>query len=507
MDAREAYDELVQRSKEIFTIGSTNALVGWDQRVNMPPSGIKHRAEMTTYLQELLHRKQADPRLGELLETAEQGNWAAEPAANLREWRRDYDPASRLPPALVRRRGELTARANIVWQEARANNRFTAFAPYLGDLIALSRDIADHLGWLGERYDALLDLYEPGLTTADVEALFADLRSHLVPLFRQILGSPVKGDGTLLRNAEFPIAGQQALGVAISGALGFDYAAGRLDVSTHPFTTSFGRQDVRLTTRYDLTWPFQSLMGTIHEAGHGIYDQGVPEAHEGTPLGETVSLGIHESQSRFFENNIGRSHAFWRYWYPRFQLEFPGLVEHISFDEFYCLVNDVCPSLIRVEADEVTYNLHIMARFEIERDLFRDSIRPADVPAVWNEKYLRYLGITPATDREGVLQDVHWSWGYFGYFPTYSLGTVYAAQLEAALRRDVPDLDRQMASGDFSQPLNWMREHVHCHGKLYLPKELIERATGKPPNTHDYIRYLTHKYSEIYKLSVDDNKP
>jgi carboxypeptidase Taq len=500
VNPQEAYDELAERSKELFTIGSISALVGWDQRVNMPPAGIAHRAQMAGYLHELAHRKQSEPGIGELLDAAEQREWPAGPAANLREWRRDYEQMIKLPHDLVRRRAELTAKANDAWQAARANNHFAAFAPYLGQLIGLSSEIADHLGWQGERYDALLDLYEPGLTTADVETFFADLRRHIVPLFQRIMGSSVKGDRALLRNAEFPIAGQQALGLAVTQALGFDYNAGRLDIATHPFTTSFGRQDVRLTTRYDLTWPFQSLMGTIHEAGHGMYNQGLPEEQEGTPLGQTVSLGIHESQSRFFENNIGRSHAFWQYWYPRFRQEFPGLVDHIKFEDFYCLINDVCPSLIRVEADEVSYNLHIMARFEIERDLFRDAIKPADLPMVWNEKYQQYLGITPATEREGALQDVHWSWAYFGYFPTYSLGTVYAAQLEAALRRDVPDLDWEMVSGDFSQPLRWMREHVHCHGKLYRPKELIRHATGQPPSTADYIEYLTAKYAQIYKL-------
>ncbi len=438
--------------------------------------------------------------MGELLAAAEGAEWAPGPAANLREWRRDYEQATKLPHDLVRRRAELTAEANNVWQDARASSRFAAFAPKLAELIGLSREIADHLGWQAERYDALLDLYEPGLTTADVDGFFADLRVHLVPLFQRIMGSHVKGDRGMFCNAEFPVAGQEALGLAVSEALGFDYDAGRLDVATHPFTTSFGRQDVRLTTRYDLGWPFQSLMGTIHEAGHGMYEQGLSEEHEGTPLGETVSLGIHESQSRFFENNIGRSRSFWEYWYPRFQRQFPGLADHVGFEDFYRLVNDVSPSLIRVEADEVTYNLHIMVRFEIERDLFRDTLKPADLPAAWNEKYQRYLGITPATEREGVLQDVHWSWGYFGYFPTYSLGTVYAAQLEAALRRDVPDLDRRMAGGDFSQPLRWMREQIHAHGKLYRPKELIARATGRPPSTAAYVDYLVGKYSAIYAI-------
>jgi carboxypeptidase Taq len=500
MNPQEAYNELVKRSKELFTVGTINALVGWDQRVNMPPAGIKQRSQMAAYLQELAHRQQADPRVGELLDIAEEGQWEAGPAANLREWRRDYDQATKLPPTLVRRRAELTATANNVWQESRATSDFASFAPYLDELVSLSREIADHLGYKGERYDALLDLYEPGLTTTEVSAFFAELRRCVVPLLGKIVASPVKADRGLFRNVEFPVAAQQALGVAVTKALGFDYGAGRLDISTHPFTTSFGRGDVRLTTRYDPGWPFQSLMGTIHEAGHGMYDQGLSEEHEGTPLGESVSLGIHESQSRFWENNIGRSRAFWQHWYPRFKAEFAGLIDHVTFDDFYRLVNDVRPTLIRVEADEVTYNLHILVRFEIERDLFRDALKPADLPAAWNQKYQQYLGITPATEREGVLQDVHWSWAYFGYFPTYSLGTVYAAQLEAALRRGAPELDWQMAAGDFSQAFGWMRENIHHHGKRYRPNELIERATGKAPDVSDYISYLTKKYSEIYRL-------
>jgi carboxypeptidase Taq len=231
-----------------------------------------------------------------------------------------------------------------------------------------------------------------------------------------------------------------------------------------------------------------------------MYDQGVPLEHEGTPLGSTVSLGIHESQSRFFENNIGRSQAFWLHAFPRFRQTFIGIVDHVGFDDLYLLLNDVKPSLIRVEADEVTYNLHIMVRFEIERDLFRGDLQPADLPAAWNAKYRQYLGITPPTDREGVLQDIHWSWAYFGYFPTYSLGTVYAAQLEAALRCDVPDLDAQMAAGEWSAPLQWMRSHVHRLGMLYRPAELIEHATGKPPSTDDYVAYLTRKYTALYEL-------
>ena len=329
---------------------------------------------------------------------------------------------------------------------------------------------------------------------------FDGLRKAVVPLLERIVASPVQADRDLFRGAAFPEAGQRDLGIAVTRALGFDYEAGRLDISTHPFTNGFCTGDVRLTTRYDAQAPFQSLMGTIHEAGHGMYDQGLAPEHEGTPLGDSVSLGIHESQSRFFENNIGRSQAFWLYWFPRFRQTFLGVVDHVGFDDLYLLLNDVRPTLIRVEADEVTYNLHIMARFEIERDLFRGDLQPADLPAAWNAKYRAYLGITPPTDREGVLQDIHWSWGYFGYFPTYALGTVYAAQLEAALRRDVPDLDEQMAAGEFTAPLRWMRDRVHRLGMLYRPADLIEHATGKPPSTDDYVAYLTRKYGAIYHI-------
>jgi carboxypeptidase Taq len=500
MNSQQAYDELVQRSRERWTIGSIRGLVNWDQQVNMPPQGVAHRAEMLSYLAQELHRKTTDPRVGELLADAAQGQWTPAQAANLREWRREYDQATKIPEDLVRRRAELTAKANAVWQEARAGNAFPLFAPYLGELVSLSREIADHLGWQAERYDALLDQYEPNLTTAQCETFFDGLRKSVVPLLERIMAAPVQADRGLFRGAAFPVAGQRDLGISITRALGFDYEAGRLDVSTHPFTNGFCIGDVRLTTRYDAQQPFQSLMGTIHEAGHGMYDQGLAPEHEGTPLGDSVSLGIHESQSRFFENNVGRSQAFWLYWFPRFRQTFLGLVDHVGFDDLYLLLNDVRPTLIRVEADEVTYNLHIMARFELERDLFRGDLQPADLPAAWNARYRTYLGITPSTDREGVLQDIHWSWAYFGYFPTYALGTVYAAQLEAALRRDVPDLDAQMIAGDFSAPLRWMRDHVHRLGMRYRPADLIEHATGKPPSIADYLSYLTRKYSVLYQL-------
>lgn len=500
MNAREAYAELRKHSKELAVVGSINSLVGWDQQVNMPPRAVAHRASMSGFLEELIHRKATEPRVGELLAAAEAEPWADAEAANLREWRRDYDLATKLPGDLVRRRAELTTEATSAWAEARRTDNFDAFAPYLEQLVALSREVADLLGWQAERYDALLDQYEPGLTTAQCDAFFAELQDSVVPLLQRISASSVKPNRGLFQGATFPQEAQRALGLEITQALGFDYRAGRLDVAPHPFCSGFAPTDVRLTTRYDPQWPFQSLMGTIHESGHGMYDQGLSVDHYGTPLGEAVSLGIHESQSRFFENNIGRSRAFWTYWYPRFKEHFGTAAEHVGLDDLYLLVNEVRPSFIRVEADEVTYNLHIMVRFEVERDLFRDAVKVADLPDMWDAKYKEYLGITPPTRREGILQDVHWSWAYFGYFPTYSLGTVYAAQLEAALRRNVPDLDGQMMRGEFGAPLRWLRSNVHCYGKLYRPAELIEQATGKPPSASDYVTYLTHKYGGLYQL-------
>ncbi len=498
MNPQEAYEELVARSKELYTIGSIDSLVSWDQQVNMPPKGISHRARMMSYLAQVTHQKATDPRFGELLDIAGAAEWPAGQAACLREWRRSYDLETKLPEELVKRRAELTANAAAVWEKARPENDFPAFAPYLSQLVDLSREMADLLGWQGERYDALLDLYEPGLTTVRCEALFGELRDALVPLLQRIQGSPRQPDERLFGDARFSQEAQRRLGIEMSKALGFDYEAGRLDISAHPFTSHVFPGDVRLTTRYSEQEPFQSIMGTIHEAGHGMYEQGLPLEQLGTPLAQTVSLGLHESQSRFFENNIGRSRAFWRYWFPRFRSEFGDALAGVQFDDFYALLNRVQPSLIRVEADEVTYNLHIMVRFELERDLLRGKMQSSDLPDAWVERYRQYLGIAVPNHRLGVLQDVHWAWGSFGYFPTYSLGTIYAGQLEAALRRDVPDLDSQLERGEFGAPLGWMREHVHRYGQLYRPDALIQHATGALPSARDYIDYLNQKYGELY---------
>lgn len=498
INPEDAYEQLMQRSREIFTIESIGALTGWDQQVNMPARGVTHRGAMMAYLAQLSHQKQTDPHIGELLAAAEVAGWPPEAAANLREWRRSYGIATRLPEELVRRRAELITQANQTWEQARADGDYATYAPILGQLIELSAEVADHLGWQSERYDALLDLHEPGLTTAECVSLFGALRSALVPLLQSIVDSPVKAKSGLFAGMNFSTEAQREFGITISQALGFDYAAGRLDVSTHPFTQGIFPGDVRLTTRYDASNLFYALMSTIHEAGHGIYEQGLPLAHLGTPLGQSTSVGIHESQSRFFENNIGRSRAFWVYWFPRLRKAFEPQMDRVSLDDFYLALNSVRPSLIRTEADEVTYNLHIMVRFEIERDLFRGALLPRDLPDAWNAAYKAYLGVEVPNDSVGVLQDIHWSWASFGYFPTYTLGTVYAAQLEAALRRDMPDLDGQIAAGELQAVLQWLREHVHRHGMLYRSAILIERATGKPPSTDDYTAYLTRKYDELY---------
>ena len=485
----------------LWNIGSIRGLVSWDQQVNMPPKGVAHRAEMLSYLAQELHRKSTDPRIGELLAEAEQGQWTPGQAANLREWRRAYDQASKLPADLVRRRAELTAKANTIWQEARAKNDFPLFAPYLGELVTISRETADHLGWQAERYDALLDQYEPDLTTARCEAFFDGLRKSVVPLLERIVASPVQADRDLFRGAAFPEAGQRDLGIAMTRALGFDYEAGRLDIATHPFCSGFCVGDVRLTTRYDTRSPFQSLMGTIHESGHGMYDQGLAPEHEGTPLGDSISLGIHESQSRFFENNIGRSQAFWLYWFPMFRQTFLGIVDHVGFDDLYRLLNDVRPTLIRVEADEVTYNLHIMARFEIDRDLFHGDVRASRSAGGLERQVSRLFGHYPAHRPRGGASRHSLVVGLLRLLPDLHAGHgLRGAARSRATSSDVPDLDEQMAAGEFTAPLRWMREHVHRLGMLYRPADLITHATGKPPSADDYVAYLVRKYGALYRL-------
>jgi carboxypeptidase Taq len=363
--------------------------------------------------------------------------------------------------------------------------------------IELKRQQAEALGYPQCPYDALLDEYEPEALTADLRPVLEGLREELVPLVAKIQASR-RRPNTALLHRNFPVEVQDRFGREAAAKIGFDFTRGRLDVTTHPFCTTLGPHDCRITTRYDDTFFNSAFFGILHEAGHGLYEQGLLTEDYGLPSGEAISLGIHESQSRLWENLVGRSRAFWTFYYPLAQQQFPAALGDVALDDFYFAINDVRPSLVRVEADEATYNLHILIRFELERALLDGELEAAELPGAWNEKYQQYLGITPPNDREGVLQDVHWSAGLIGYFPTYSLGNLYAAQFFAQARKELGNLDETFGRGDFRPLLDWLRQNIHRHGQRWTASELVERVTGRPLSAKPLVEYLQAKLGPLY---------
>jgi carboxypeptidase Taq len=420
-------------------------------------------------------------------------------AANVREIRRQYDRAVKLPKELVEELARVTTRAQQVWQEARQADDFAAFQPWLEKVVALVRQKAECIGYKTAPYDALLDEYEPGATTAEITQVFAALRADLVPLVSAILDSGRHPRRELLER-DYPIAEQERFGRQAAAAIGFDFDSGRLDVTTHPFCSGIGPGDCRITTRYNPRHFNEAFFGILHEAGHGIYEQGLPAEHFGTPLGSAASLGIHESQSRLWENQVGRGRPFWEHFFPLAQRAFPAALGDVGLDDFLFAINDVQPSFIRVEADEATYNVHIILRFELEQALVRGDLQPADAPAAWNEKFTQSFGITPPNNAKGCLQDIHWSMGGLGYFPTYTLGNLYAAQFMEQARRDLGDLDGQFRAGRFQGLKGWLNDKIHRHGQRYRSAELCQRVTGRPLSHQPLMAYLRGKYGPLYGL-------
>jgi carboxypeptidase Taq len=453
---------------------------------------------MVSYTAKLYHQKLTEPRFGELLKIVADGKRSAGEAANLREWQREYEKGVKLPDEFVVRAARLYSEAFDVWQKAKRESNYALFAPKLAEIIQTVREEACYLAGSQNLYDALLDKYEEGLTSAQCDAFFTRVKETLIPIIQKVQKSKKKPSVDLFKGKSFDIEKQQLFGKRVSAALGFDYQAGRLDVSEHPFTNRIDAGDVRITTAYHEKDPLDALLSTVHESGHGIYEQGLLAEYRGTPLGNTSSMSIHESQSRFYENHLARSCPFWEYWYPKFKEIFPVETDGVGLEEFYRFVNRIQPSLIRTASDEFTYHLHIIIRFEIERDLINGALDPAQLREVWNQKYKTYLGMDVPDDAAGVLQDVHWSWGSFGYFPTYSFGSAYAAQFAAAMRRDIPVLDESIRKGEFSPSTMWLRKHVHQYGCLYTPAELIKQATGKPFDASDFLNYLETKFKAIY---------
>jgi carboxypeptidase Taq len=498
-----SYSKFLARLEEIAHVNSAFSVLHWDQEIHMPPKGVSQRAKTIGYLAGMSHRQfTALDRGGELsaLRRWAEKHSGTKEAAVIREVWRSYTREKKLPGAFVREFSELASHAQTAWADARAKSDFKAFAPYLTRIVDLKKKEAEYVGYEESPYDALLDAYEPDLTASRITPIFNELRDFLTVLIKQIRASKHQPVSPGRLKGKFPLDAQREFNLFVAGKMGFDLEAGRMDASTHPFTTHFHAEDVRITTRYREHDLLYSLGSTIHEVGHALYEQGIPPEHFGTPLGESLSLGIHESQSRVWENNIGKSRAFWKFFYPKLRKEFPRPFGRISFEDFYRTLNRVQPSLIRTEADEVTYNLHIILRFEIENALIEGSLAVKDLPEVWNEKMKKYLGVRVPNDRVGVLQDVHWSGGMIGYFPTYTLGNLYAAQFYRAARREMPRLDTQFASGNFVPMREWLRKKIHAHGKFYAIDRLVRNVTGESLQTKYFIDYLKKKYSEIYRL-------
>lgn len=476
----------------------------WDMRTGAPRKGIELRSEAVGDLSAEAFKLSVSTEMGELLDQLS----APEALATLgridrrlvEECRKEYERNRKLPADLYREYVVITSQAESAWETAKEKSDFPNFAPYLERIVDYNRRFIELWGVKDTPYDTLLDLYEPGMFTADLDRLFGEIKQRLVPLAEAIERDGDRPDVTFL-SGHFDKDSQMAFSRFILAEMGFDFEAGRLDESVHPFMTGLNPGDVRVTTRYLTDDVMSALFGTIHEGGHALYEQNLDPELYGTPLCTGTSLGIHESQSRLWENLVGRSLSFWQHYLPELKKFFPGKFDQVSAEAFYRAINVVEPSLIRIEADELTYNLHIMIRYEIEKMLFNEGLAVRDLPEVWNAKYKEALGIVPANDAEGVLQDVHWSGGAFGYFPSYSLGNMYGAQIMDAARKAMPSLDEQVAAGQLQPLKTWLTEQVYRYGKSLSPSEIIVQTSGKPLASTFLCDYLERKYKEIYRLA------
>jgi carboxypeptidase Taq len=495
--------ELLELGNEIADLSSLTALATWDQNTALPDGAGEVRGAQLATIEGTLHERWTSRRLGELLAELEKPVQASEfndaDRGLVRQMRRGHDHATKLPRGLVQEMARVGAASFEAWRRARQAADFSTFAPWLSQIITLQREVADRLGYKETRYDALLDEYEPGMTSSKLDKLFGPVREVSATLLRRIAASGHTVDAGCLEG-KFAADSQIRLSERMLRAIGYDFGRGQVAISPHPFTTSFGSPyDVRLTVRTSETYLPTSLMAALHEGGHALYEQGMPPQFARTPLASGASLGAHESQSRLWENGIGRSEAFWRGHYATVREAYPQHFAKVDAATFARALNRVQPSLIRVEADEVTYNLHIIIRYELEKAIVEGDVAVESLPGMWNAKYREYLGIEPESHAEGILQDVHWSSG-FGYFPTYTLGNLYAAQILGALRRAFPDFDGRLAAGDTSFVLGWLHEHMHAYGAAYEPEALIERVTGAKPDPKHFTRYLTTKFAAIYDL-------
>jgi carboxypeptidase Taq len=487
---------------EVMDLGNVSAVLGWDQQTYMPQGGADDRGYHMATVGSLAHKLFTSDRIGELVEQlkllAEQLDPDSDDARLIKVTTRNYNKAVKVPTEWVGEFAQVTTLAHADWEAARADSNFEKFRPSLERIVDLRRRYADFFAPYEHVYDPLLDTFEPGLRTADVKGIFDALRPQQVELVQAIKERPQVDASFLYQHFDPQL--QWDLGVEAITKIGYDWKHGRLDKAAHPFTTTFGIGDVRITTRVMPNYLGSSFFSTAHECGHALYELGVDTQLSRTPLANGASYALHESQSRMWENLVGRSYPFWEGFYPRLQELFPSQLGNVNLDNFYKGINKVEPSLIRVEADEATYNLHIMLRMEIEITLMDGSLEVRHLPEAWNTRMVEYLGLTPPDDAKGVLQDVHWSSGYFGYFPTYALGNLISLQLWEVIKRDLPDLEDQIRQGEFKNLLGWLRENIHRHGQKFEPQELVQRVTGSKIDPVPYMHYLTDKYSAIYKL-------
>lgn len=495
-------DQLKTRLAEIQNLKNAASVLSWDMEVNMPSGGTEDRGEQLATLESLAHSKFTSDEIGQLLEDLEDRKNGEDPdsdAARLLQFlAREYARETRVPSEYVAEFAQATTRAREAWLRAKKAADFAIFQPSMEKIVELARRYAEFFAPYDHIYDPMLDRFEPGMKTVEVQAIFDEVRPQQVEILQAIAAQPQVDDSFL--HQRFDEDGQWELGVEVITRYGYDWERGRLDRSAHPFTTSFGLGDVRITTRVMPDFFNPAFFATLHECGHALYDQGIDPDLGRTPLANGASLAIHESQSRMWENLVGRSRPFWEYFYPRAREIFPDQLGGVSVDAFYRGINRVEPSLIRVEADEATYNLHIMLRLELEIALLEGTLKVDDLPTAWNDRMEAYLGLIPPNDAEGVLQDIHWSSGLMGYFSTYALGNLISVQLWDRIQEEIPDLSDQIRAGEFQALLDWLRREIHTHGAKFPPQELVERVTGSRIDPAPYLKYLEGKFGEVYGI-------
>lgn len=495
------YDKYTSHLRKIADINYASAVLNWDQETYMPPKGAEFRAQQLATLAGVSHELSTSEELGRMLnELGKDSSLDEKQKRNVKQSLKDYNDRKKYTTEFVEKMSRTVSESFVAWQEAKKQDNFGIFAPKLSQLLDLKKQECELLGYKEHPYDALLDQYEPGAKTSELNVLFADVRAQLVDFVKQIASRPQNNDRFMYMHYRKDT--QWDFGIELLKQMGYDFEAGRQDLSTHPFTTNFSSQDVRVTTRISETNLNEMIWSCIHEGGHALYEQGLPASEYGLPSGEYISLGIHESQSRLWENNVGRGLSYWKANFPKLRAMFPENLTEVTEVDFYKAMNIVQPSLIRTNADELTYHFHILIRFEIEKALIEGTIDVKDLPSYWNSKYKEYLGVDVPSDAKGVLQDIHWSHGSFGYFPTYSLGSFYAAQFYTQAQKDIPGLETEIENGNMAPLLKWLRENIHQYGKFYKADELCEKLTGEKLNFSYFMNYARKKYSWLYQLEL-----